>query len=222
MLCLERLLHLINYVVVHDRWKPIQLSRGGPHLSHLAFADDLLLFAEASVDQINIISFILDIFCQSSGQRVSKDKTRIYFSGNVPRQLREEICYTSGFQVTDDLGKYLGVPLLHHRVNRGTYQFVIDKVTQRLSSWKSKTLSFAGRITLAKSVLQAIPSHVMQSSFLPRSVCDEVDISFVGVLFGGMWREAVRCTWLLGRRFAARNLVAGWVFARLGVLINRF
>lgn len=35
------------------------MSRHGPRISHLAFADDLILFAEASVDQIDIINFVL-------------------------------------------------------------------------------------------------------------------------------------------------------------------
>lgn len=50
VLCIERLFHLINYEVEQGLWKPIQLSRSGPKISHLSFAYDLLLFAEASLD----------------------------------------------------------------------------------------------------------------------------------------------------------------------------
>lgn len=39
-----------------------QLSRVGPRLSYLAFADNLLFFAEASIDQENIIKGILMFF----------------------------------------------------------------------------------------------------------------------------------------------------------------
>lgn len=80
-----------------------------------------------------------------------------------------------GFNHTEDLGKYLGVPIFHKRVGLNTFNYVIEKVKQRLSTWKSKTLSFAGRVTLAKSVVQANPTYVMQSSVLPRGTCDEVD-----------------------------------------------
>lgn len=46
---------------------------------------------------------------------------------------------------------------------------------QRLSAWKARTLSFAGRVTLAKSVIQAMPTYVMQASVLPRGTYDEID-----------------------------------------------
>lgn len=55
VLCIERLFHLINLYVDKKFWKPIQLVRRGPFLSHLAFADDLILFAEASIDQVEVI-----------------------------------------------------------------------------------------------------------------------------------------------------------------------
>lgn len=47
VLCIKRLFHLISLVVDNKFWKPIQLNIGGPLLSHLAFANDLILFAEA-------------------------------------------------------------------------------------------------------------------------------------------------------------------------------
>ncbi|KAG7537202.1 Reverse transcriptase domain [Arabidopsis suecica] len=66
VLCLERLCHLIDRAVGSKEWKPITLSRGGPQLSHICFADDLILFAEASVSQIKVIRKILERFCVAS------------------------------------------------------------------------------------------------------------------------------------------------------------
>lgn len=161
VLCIEKLFQMISLAVEHKHWRAIQLSRGGPMISYLAFADDVLLFAEASVEQITLMKNILDLFCRSLGQKVSEEKSRIFFSPNVPDILRQEICSASGFQVTSDIGKYLGVPILHNRVNRHSFQFILDKVDQRLSNWKVMTLSLAGRLTLTKSVLQSLPTYVI-------------------------------------------------------------
>lgn len=83
VLCIERLFHLVSLAVDHKLWRPIQLNRGDPFISHLAFTDDLILFAEASLDQAHMMQSVLDIFCSSSGQKVSKDKSMIFFSYNV-------------------------------------------------------------------------------------------------------------------------------------------
>lgn len=55
VLCIERLSHGINDAVKRGHWKPIKLSRGGTSLSHLFFADDLILLAEASCRQAMVI-----------------------------------------------------------------------------------------------------------------------------------------------------------------------
>lgn len=46
--------------------------------SNLAFADDLILFCEASVKQAKVMKECLDRFSEASGNKVSLDKSRIY------------------------------------------------------------------------------------------------------------------------------------------------
>ncbi|CAN1789663.1 Putative ribonuclease H protein At1g65750 [Linum perenne] len=45
----------------------------------------------------------------------------------------------------------------------------------KLSGWKCRSLSLAGRVTLAQSVLAAIPAYAMQTSLLPVDTCKEID-----------------------------------------------
>nr|KYP73210.1 hypothetical protein KK1_005825 [Cajanus cajan] len=49
--CMEHLALRISELLHEGLWKPIQLSPGGLPLSHLFFADDILLFCQASEDQ---------------------------------------------------------------------------------------------------------------------------------------------------------------------------
>lgn len=86
VMCMERLCQMINSTVMDKKWKPIKLSRGGPQLSHICFADDLILFAEASVSQVRVIREVLETFCRASGQKVSLPKSKKNFSGNVTRE----------------------------------------------------------------------------------------------------------------------------------------
>ncbi|XP_024190144.1 uncharacterized protein LOC112194121 [Rosa chinensis] len=175
VLCMEKLSHLIQSAIEVGQWKPIKSSQSGPLVSHLFFADDLILFAEASTNQARVLKKCMDLFCSISGQSVNFEKSKIYCSPNVRTNLARAISGICGSPLTKDLGKYLGVPLLHSRVTKLTYSEMIDKVHGRLCGWKSKTLSMAGRLTLINSVTASIPIYTMQTAKIPLSTCDALD-----------------------------------------------
>ncbi|KAL4272206.1 hypothetical protein GQ457_13G013010 [Hibiscus cannabinus] len=182
---MDRLSQAIQASVSFGRWRPIQLTRSGPPLSHLFFADDMVLFAEAIMDQVGVIRDILSDFCKASGHKVSISKTQLCFSRNCAPATKSLIAGSFGFEVVEDLGKYLGVPLLHKRVTHATNAYVLDDMRARLSGWAAQSLSLAGRITLAKSVLQSIPIYVMQATWLPKGVCQEMEKLIRKFVWGG-------------------------------------
>ncbi|CAN1120274.1 Putative ribonuclease H protein At1g65750 [Linum perenne] len=83
-----------------------------------------------------------------------------------------------------NLGRYLGVPILHGRVTKHTFKFILDHLDNKLAGWKANNLSLAGRVTLASSVLSSIPSYVMQTAFLPVSLCDQIDKKIRSFIWG--------------------------------------
>ncbi|CAL9013233.1 unnamed protein product [Prunus brigantina] len=175
VLCMEKLSHIINGAVLGKIWKPIKVVRGGPAISHLFFADDLILFAEAHTQQATIMHHCLETFCGLSGQQVNFDKSRIFCSPNTNHGTATQIASICGSPLTDSLGNYLGVPLIHSRVKNDTYSHVVAKVQQRLASWKSHTLSMAGRLVYLQAISSAIPIYSMQTVQFPISICDKLD-----------------------------------------------
>ncbi|KAL6218309.1 hypothetical protein ACLB2K_011523 [Fragaria x ananassa] len=167
--------HIISSAVDAGKWKPVRASQSGPKVSHLFFADDLMLSAEASSTQAHVLKGCLDAFCALSGQAVSFEKSLIFCSPNTSKSLASEISRKCGSPLTSDLGRYLGVPLIHTRINKHTYEGIFVRIQSRLASWKCKTLSMAGRLTLVQSVTSSIPIYSMQTVKFPVSLCERID-----------------------------------------------
>lgn len=161
------------------------LSKGGPHLSHLCFANDIILLGKAKVEQAFIIKHCLDVFCTTFGQKVSFSKSKLLVSRNVTDGLANSLSAILGVPLTKQLGKYLGVPSIQSRINMTTYNDVLERVQDKPKGWKSKCLSMARRVTLIKVVTSSIPSYVMQSAVLLRGICSKIDKCNRRFLWGG-------------------------------------
>jgi hypothetical protein len=55
---------------------------------------------------------------------------------------------------------YLGLPLSNKKLSAGELAPWIEKIANKLPGWKAGLLNLAGRITLVKSVMSAIPVYL--------------------------------------------------------------
>uniref|UniRef100_A0A2N9GC57 CCHC-type domain-containing protein n=1 Tax=Fagus sylvatica TaxID=28930 RepID=A0A2N9GC57_FAGSY len=141
ILCMEYLSLKILEACDNNSWKAIKASRTGPSFLHLFFTDDLLLCTKASSNCCHIITRILEDFCLQFGQKISLSKSKVFFSPNVNPILRHHLCGILGVSSTHNLGKYLGFPLRSNGRSTRDFDFVVEKVQAKLSSWKAKLLS---------------------------------------------------------------------------------
>ena len=61
------------------------------------------------------------------------------------------------------------------RVPSKDFTYLEDKIATKLSGWRSKCLSYAGRRTLVNLVALSIPIYTMSSFSTPNKVCDKTD-----------------------------------------------
>jgi hypothetical protein len=175
ILCMEKLSIAINKVVLQGDWNPIKLSNNRPQLTHLHFADDVLLFTKAKNSQLRFITDLFNRFSRASGLKINLSKSRAFYSSGIPQAKINRLTSISIIRSTTSLDKYLGFPILKGRVKRSDFLFIIEKMQTRLASWKNRLLNKPGRLTLASSILSSIPSYYMQIAWLPQSICDSID-----------------------------------------------
>jgi len=83
ILCMKKLSSAINNAMNQRNWEPIRINNTGSQLSHLLFADDVLLFIKAKSSQFKFVSKLFDDFSKASGLKVNLSKSRALFSSDI-------------------------------------------------------------------------------------------------------------------------------------------
>lgn len=157
------------------RWKLLRASRSGASVSHLLFTDDILFFAEAREDQAACILVGIREFSASTGQNINLAKSSVFFSPNFPDQTTRRLSSLLDIKRTLEMGKYLGHYIQHDGRNSGASNILVERIWLKLDGWKPKCLSRAGRLTLAKTVINGMGSFQMQALKLPSRVHKQLD-----------------------------------------------
>ncbi|XP_060967262.1 uncharacterized protein LOC133035407 [Cannabis sativa] len=148
---------------------------GGAAITHLMFADDIILFGKASVKEANNFLKCFDEYCAWSGQAVNYQKSTVYFTQGVPSNKAQEIMNILGMKRMKNDSIYLGLPLFRSFKRSKDLNFLVDKVMQRVKSWKTRLLSKAGRACLIQSVGSSLATYVAASDVIPKTIARKVD-----------------------------------------------
>lgn len=143
VLCLERLSRWILNKVAEGRWRPVKPSRGRMGVSHLFFADDIILFAEASEDQVDCIKEGWSSFYRASGQKINFQKSTVFFSNNIKEVRRNELSAKLVIEQTAEISKYLAHYIHHQGHSNKVNNELLQRVRGRLDGWKTNCISRA-------------------------------------------------------------------------------
>ncbi|KAK4400699.1 putative ribonuclease H protein, partial [Sesamum angolense] len=175
ILCAEGFSCLLQAKEHNGDIRGVAVTRRAPKVSHLLFADDTLIFSQATKGAMRCIRGILEKYERASGQLINLDKSSIFFSSNTAHEDRMEMATLLGVRIDSMPSKYLGFPYFVGRNKRELFSYVRTRVWQRVSGWKEKMLSHAGKEILIKSIVQSIPSYCMSCFKLPDSLLREIE-----------------------------------------------
>ena len=71
--------------------------------------------------------------------------------------------------------KYLGLPSLVGKGKKVSFNYIKERVWQKLQGREGKLLSQAGREVLIKSVIQAISTYTMGCFKIPLGLCQDIE-----------------------------------------------
>lgn len=185
LLCAEGLSCLLKSV------GPMHLARGArvgihaPWISHLLFADDCIVFSEASQRGAARLQEILVTYSRGSGQMINKDKSAVFFSSNCDDQMKEMVRQELHIDTEALCDKYLGLPTALGRSTAGAFDFMATRIRNLVGTWSGREASYAGREVLLKSVAQAVPTYSMSCFLLSKTTCKKMRSSISNYWWGG-------------------------------------
>ncbi|RVW89870.1 putative ribonuclease H protein [Vitis vinifera] len=167
-------------------------SGDGAVVTHLLFADDTLVFCEASQDQMAHLSWLLMWFEAISGLRINLDKSEIFPIGRVENL--EALALEVGCKVGRLPNSYLGIPLGANHKSVAVWDGVEKRFRRRPALWKRNYISKGGRITLIRSTLSRAlerKPHLVNWD----SMCSDIRKGGLGVRRLSTLNRALLCKW---------------------------
>lgn len=145
-----------------------RLGRHVTPISHLFYADDMLVFTNGRIRSLQSLRELLNLYQASSGQEVNLQKSAFYASKKILRGRLIRIQRTLGCYAKKLPLKYLGAPIYKGRCKSMFFEDIVGKLAQKLKGWKSRFLFFGGKITRIRSILASLPIHVFSCMVVPQ------------------------------------------------------
>jgi hypothetical protein len=153
------------------------------------YADDVILFAKPTVQDLVTIREIFRVFGRVSGLYINYAKTSAtVIRGGV--QTKELIIDTLHCSIRDFPIKYLGLQLALRPLTKAQWQPLLDATTHLVLAWQRGLITKPGRLVLIKAVMCARPTHNLLISEAPAWLIQEVEKHFHGFFWAASERAS--------------------------------
>lgn len=103
---------------------------------------------------------------------------------------------------------FLGIPVGENMNRRRAWRPIIDKFQDKLTTWKAKSLSFGGKVTLAKAVLGNLPTYFMSIFAVPKGVIDTLERIKRNFIWSKEYGKEIIC-WVAWDKLISLKMIGG-------------
>ncbi|KAA3489015.1 reverse transcriptase [Gossypium australe] len=178
LICSEGLSSLIRSAKKNSLVKGAKASRKGPEISHLLFANDCMMFGEATEKGAKILKDILKEYESCSGQCVNFSKSTIFYSSNTFEESKEAVSTLLGVRSSLSPEKNLGLPNVVGRQKKEAFQNLLDRIALRI---------------------EGNNTYAMPCFLFPKALCEMIESKFARFWWQkGVGKQGIHwCQWRL-------------------------
>ncbi|MFS8018660.1 putative RNA-directed DNA polymerase [Helianthus anomalus] len=213
VLAVEALSGIMKKAMSEGIFNGLRCTSNGPVLSHLIYADDVVFLGEWSPENVLNLRRILRCFYLVSGLKVNLAKCSLFGVG-VDESEVQHMADAMGCKRGTFPFKHLGLVVGANMNLIRNWNPVIELFRKRLSLWKAKNLSYGGRITLLKSVLNSLPTYFFSLYKAPAKVIDILE-KLRRVFFWGGSDDNSYMSWMAWEKVIAPIEYGGLGFGSL-------
>ncbi|KAI0488598.1 hypothetical protein KFK09_028437 [Dendrobium nobile] len=122
---------LSNAIMQRGHSLGIQLASRGPRITHLLYADHVLVFSQANYGMARQMLKTMEEFGKWTGLKVNANKSQILFGKSVGKTCKKKLTRILGFKAVNEW-KYLGIKMSISRLNAADYQDLLSQEIERL------------------------------------------------------------------------------------------
>ncbi|GKA12764.1 putative RNA-directed DNA polymerase, eukaryota, reverse transcriptase zinc-binding domain protein, partial [Tanacetum coccineum] len=172
----------------------VKIGSSEIRLSHLFYADDVIILSEWNQCDMDNIIRILNVFYLASGLKINISKSNLYGVG-VSSDDIESMAAGTGCSASNLPFSYLGLPIGSNMNRIANWNSLIERFKIRLSGWKANMLSSGGRLTLIKSVLRSLAIYYFSIFKVPEAVLKTLE-SLRASFFWGATGDTRKLAWI--------------------------
>ena len=123
-------------------------------ITHLCFADDLILFCGNNRVSVLILKQALDTFLSLSGLSANHSKSDIFIAGS-DGHFKEFLLEVFGYQLGKLPARHWGVPLISTKLSSRDCKILLEKIMARIKNGHPNTFLMAGGYNLLNQIGRA-------------------------------------------------------------------